>query len=103
MIFQVTADSAVITATEKEHITRKFEKAKQFYSNISRCEVVVNHQHELYKVSVNMQLDGKHITLTQESASLGEGIETAFDRLIRLIKDHKEMHQSQIKSNKIIG
>ena len=81
-------------------ITKKLEKLSRFSHHIQRSRVVLDsphkhrHKGKLYRASIELELKGAPLTVTQDDTSIHIAVRDAFNAAERQLKERAARHRT---------
>ncbi len=88
------------------NINEKATKLDRFYERIMSCRVAVeesqrrHHQGKLYSVRVDITVPGKELAVSrQENEDVYVAIRDTFDAAVRILEEHSNRSQREVKSH----
>ncbi len=91
------------------NIDEKAAKLDRFYERIMSCRVVVEesqrrqHQGKLYSVRIDLTVPGKELAVSrQENEDVYVAIRDTFDAAVRILEEHSNRIQREVKSHESI-
>ncbi len=91
------------------NINEKAVKLDRFYERIMSCRVVVeesqrrHHQGKLYSVRVDITVPGRELAVSrQEHEDVYVAIRDTFDATVRILEEHSNRSQREVKSHEAI-